>query len=403
MADEYRFQHPETSGDYEQLYDVMRRSFPEEDVASIVKRFSEHHPEMTSRDYFMVKQGDEAVAGLVLIPQRWSIDGVEFKVAEMGCVGTVPEHRRKGTQWILNDAFDEYAKSKGYDMCVLAGIPYFYRQFGYQYAVELDYHTTIEAEKLPKESCLVSRTFKEYDISDAQHLLEQLQRNYLVHSIRTTEIWQMQQETSTYGAEPFKATAFLDGEKLIGYYRWWSEEDVFTVKELATSDERYIEEIAGCIRKKAEKQGCNKIKTKLSHEDAFSKYLIKLGAEKNKPYGWQIKLLDPRGFLEKLGPALEKRLAESEFKGLTKELRMNFWKYAISLEFKEGKLVSIKQVSEAKRVLGMNPYASIQLFLGFRSREALEYAYPDFYIRGGNEGLIDVLFPRKPGYIHYCY
>jgi hypothetical protein len=105
----------------------------------------------------------------------------------------------------------------------------------------------------------------------------------------------------------------------------------------------------------------------------------------------------------KLGPALEKRLAESKFRGLTKELRMNFWKYALNLVFEDGKLVSVDTVTEAGRDLGMNPYASIQLFLGFRSREDLEYAYPDFYIRGGNEELIDVLFPRRHGYIHYMY
>ncbi|MCW4012878.1 MAG: GNAT family N-acetyltransferase [Candidatus Bathyarchaeota archaeon] len=403
MAEEYRFHRPETEEDYEQLYDVMRRSFTNEDVDVIVRRLVEHHPEMTETDYFMVKQGDEAVAGLILIPQKWNIDDVEMKVAEMGCVGTVPEHRRHGVQWILNNHFDEYAKSRDYDMCVLAGIPYFYRQFGYQYAVELDYETKIDLNKLPTETSLVSREFKDSDIPEAQRLLEHIQSNYLVHSIRTPEMWKMQQETGTYGAEPFKGTAILDNEKLVAYYRWWAEEEVFNIKELALKSDAYIEEVAACIRREAEEKGAKRIKTKLSDEDAFSKYLIGLGAETIKPYGWQIKLLDPRSFIEKLGPVLEKRLAESEFKGLTKELRMNFWKYKIKLDFKDGKLVSVEHVSEAKRVLGMNPYASIQLFLGFRSREDLDYAYPDFYIRGGNEGLIDVLFPRKPGYIHYCY
>ncbi|RLG05304.1 MAG: hypothetical protein DRN65_07115, partial [Thaumarchaeota archaeon] len=91
MVNEYRFQHPETREDYEQLYEVMRRSFPDEDVDIIVRRLVEYHPEMSNTDYFMVKHGDEAVAGLVLIPQKWSIDGEELNVAEMGCVGTVPE------------------------------------------------------------------------------------------------------------------------------------------------------------------------------------------------------------------------------------------------------------------------------------------------------------------------
>ncbi|MBE0633811.1 hypothetical protein IH574_04505, partial [Candidatus Bathyarchaeota archaeon] len=145
------------------------------------------------------------------------------------------------------------------------------------------------------------------------------------------------------------------------------------------------------------------IKTKLSHEDAFSKYLIGQGAKINKPYGWQIKILSPESFLRKIGPVLEKRLTESKFRGLTRMLKMNFWKYELGLWFEDGKLVKVEQTSDAGRILGMNPYATIQLFLGFRSREDLEYAYPDFYVRDGLGELIDVLFPRKPGYIHYCY
>ena len=65
--------------------------------------------------------------------------------------------------------------------------------------------------------------------------------------------------------------------------------------------------------------------------------------------------------------------------------------------------MSVSDVAESGRSISLNPYASIQLFLGFRSREELEFAYPDFYVRDGFESLIDVLFPRKPSYIHYCY
>ena len=152
MSEGYQFYKPESVDDFELLYNVMDAAFKDEDVASIVRRFVQKHPEMSHEDYFMVKQGGKAVAGLVLIPQRWSIDGVELKVAEMGCVGTDPTHRGKGLQYSLNEKFDEYAREKGYDICALAGIPYFYRQFGYQYAVELDYSSTIDASKLPTGS-----------------------------------------------------------------------------------------------------------------------------------------------------------------------------------------------------------------------------------------------------------
>ncbi len=85
---DYTFVKPETDEDYEALYSVMDSVFGDDDVRGITKRFVEHHPEMNREHFFMVKHGDSAVAGLLLIPQVWKIGGAEIKVAEMGCVGT---------------------------------------------------------------------------------------------------------------------------------------------------------------------------------------------------------------------------------------------------------------------------------------------------------------------------
>ena len=405
MAKGYRFCNPESSEDYNQLYNVMNSVFRDEDVAGIVRRFVEYNPEMTKENYFIIKHGDTAVAGLVLIPQTWIIDDVELKVAEMGCVGTVPDHRHKGIQWILNNKFDEYAKEHQFDLTALAGIPYFYRQFGYQYALELDYLTTIDIEKLSNNNNLKYRPFKNSDISESQKILEQIQKKYLIKSLRTLQTWKIQQKTGTYGAEPFKGTVILAEDKLVAYYRWSIEADGETllIKELAKSQGVSSREVGAAIRFEAEKLGLKKIKTKLSHLDDFSHYLIKQGAETNNPYAWQVKILDLRRFFLKIGPVLERRLEESVFKGFTEELQINFWKYALSLKFKDGKLLEVEEVDYSGRSIGINPYASIQLFLGYRSRRDLGYAYPDFIVRDGYENLIDVLFPRKPSYIHYSY
>jgi len=79
---DYTFVKPETDEDYEALYSVMDLAFGDEDVRSITKRFAEYHPEMKREHFFMVKHGDSAVAGLLLIPQVWKIGGAEIKVAE---------------------------------------------------------------------------------------------------------------------------------------------------------------------------------------------------------------------------------------------------------------------------------------------------------------------------------
>lgn len=404
---DYTFAKPETDEDYEALYKVMDAAFSDEDVRGITRRFVEHHPDMNREHFFMVKHGEKAVAGLLLIPQVWKIGGVEMKVAEMGCVGTDPLHRRKGVQWILNDEFDKYAIEQSYDLCVLAGIPYFYRQLGYQYAVELDYSTEIELAKIPeKESGIRVEKFTEDHVDKADRLLRKAQEGYLVHSVRTEEVWEMQQETGTYGGEPFQAVSLLLGDKFVGYYRYVvdKEKGTFYIKELGIDENVSVGDLAGVIKGHASGMGLTVLKTGLPHQDEVNRYLISRGAKTNRPYAWQVKVLDLTRFLTKLRPVLESRIEDSEFKDVSKDLTLNFWRFAVSMKIVGGKIVSIEKVhGEKDRTIGMNPYAFIKLALGYKSRSELEEMYPDFWVRGDMGGLIDVMFPKQPGYIHYCY
>lgn len=404
---DYTCAKPETDEDYEALYKVMDAAFSDEDVRGITRRFVEHHPDMNREHFFMVKHGEKAVAGLLLIPQVWKIGGVEMKVAEMGCVGTDPLHRRKGVQWILNDEFDKYAIEQSYDLCVLAGIPYFYRQLGYQYAVELDYSTEIELAKIPeKESGIRVEKFTEDHVDKADRLLRKAQEGYLVHSVRTEEVWEMQQETGTYGGEPFQAVSLLLGDKFVGYYRYVvdKEKGIFYIKELGIDENVSVGDLAGVIKGHASGMGLTVLKTGLPHQDEVNRYLISRGAKTNRPYAWQVKVLDLTRFLTKLRPVLESRIEDSEFKDVSKDLTLNFWRFAVSMKIVGGKIVSIEKVhGEKDRTIGMNPYAFIKLALGYKSRSELEEMYPDFWVRGDMGGLIDVMFPKQPGYIHYCY
>lgn len=146
------------------------------------------------------------------------------------------------------------------------------------------------------------------------------------------------------------------------------------------------------------------LKTGLPHQDEVNRYLISLGAKTNRPYAWQVKILDLTNFLTKMRPVLEYRIEDSEFKGVSKDLALNFWKFVISMKIEEGKIVSIEKVcGEKDRKIGLNPDAFIKLALGYKSRLELEKMYPDFWIRGDLGDLIDVMFPKQPSYIHYCY
>lgn len=404
---EYTFCKPTNEGDYEALYKMMDSAFGDEDVRGITSRFSKHHPEMTDEHFFMMKYGDEVAAGLVLLPQKWILDGVELKVAEMGCVGTDPQHRRKRLQWTLNDEFDSYARENGFDLCVLAGIPFFYRQFGYQYAVELDYSTEIEVERiLQTQNRVTSRRTTSGDNKRLQKILDQTQSRYLVHSVRTPSIWRMHHETETYGGEPYREMTLEKNGEIVGYYRYVEDgkNSTLNVRELGYNKQVKGDEITTVLAQHAQKMEATKLKSSLSHEDEMSQHLIGLGAKVNNPYAWQVKPLDLFRLLEKLKPAFERRILASKFKGLSETLVFNFFKFAVRMEVRDGVIIEMeKYYGEEKRTLGMNPYAFIQMIMGYKARQQLQDAYSDFWVRDGLDELIDIMFPRKPGYIHYTY
>ena len=137
-SDDFTFEHLETDGDIEQNLELMQKVFREDrDVENLVKKLIFHHPTMTLKDFFVIKHHGKVVASLNLIPVKWSIGGIPLKVAEMGCVATLAEHRHRGLQQRLINEFHEQVAEHGYDLCAIEGIPYFYRQFGYEYAIPL--------------------------------------------------------------------------------------------------------------------------------------------------------------------------------------------------------------------------------------------------------------------------
>ena len=193
---------------------------------------------------------------------------------------------------------------------------------------------------------------------------------------------------------------------MVGYYRYIIDKKKSTlyIRELGVIEELSLAEVSGVLKKHAEENELSIIKTALAHVDPISFHLKQLGAKVNKPYAWQIKPLDLFTLMEKMTPAFEKRLAESQFKGLTRELSFNFFKFAVKMAIVDGKIQDMeKYYGEESRNLGFNPNAFIQMLLGYKGWREQAEAYPDFWVKDNLDDLVDVLFPKGAGHIHYTY
>jgi len=407
MADGYAVHKPSTPGDLEQIYRLMSAVFPNEGVDALIGRLLDHYPEFTLDHFFTVRRGGETVAALVMIPQTWILGGVELRVAEMGCVATRPDHRRRGLQRMLNDAFDGYAARHGFDLCALAGIPYFYRQFGYEYAVDLDHSTTMDADRIPDAgSGLEARPFTEDDIEAASAMLDEAQGRYHVRCPRTRGVWLMQHRTGHYNGEPFKAAALTDGGELKAYVRYGvdASNGVLVLKEAGVESPGYAEQALAYIGAACKAQGLRKVNSRQFYGDEPTKTMIRLGGVSVAPYAWQVKVLDLLSLLRKLAPLLEARLREAGYGGLCETLNLNFRKFNVEVAVNGGKLTSLKQGIDCRdRTIGLNPYVFPQLLLGHRSLRELESAYPDVRVKDTHRPILEAMFPRGPGYVSHVY
>ncbi len=72
-----------------------------------------------------------------LIPQTWTYAGIPFKVGRPELVGTLPEYRNRGLVRRQFDIIHQWSAEQGEKVQVITGIPYYYRLFGYEMAMNL--------------------------------------------------------------------------------------------------------------------------------------------------------------------------------------------------------------------------------------------------------------------------
>ncbi len=388
----------------DQYTELLHLAFPDEGVDVLGKRLYDNHPEMTARSFYALWDGYTMVATLNIIPQTWSIGGVPLRMAEMGLVATHPSYRGRGLQRRLNAEFDKQTKVEGYHLAGLEGIPYFYRQFGFEYAVPLDENATIPLAKLPYEGSTLFSPLLQSEIPQAMKLLENMQKQYAVHSIRSFREWETQEKTGWVGEHNSTTYALKERGMLKAYIRVETKDKEILLHEHAGIDPKASPRVAAFLRRLGEEKGATDLVSRESYSEPFSKYLLRLGASRRAAYAWQMKVVDHKWTLETLAPVFEERIETSPLKGYTGSIPFNFYKVAVTLSFKDGKFTRAVEVpAEQKGDVLINPRIFPKLLLAYRSLDELIAEYPDVRIKSEYIPIINTLFPKCEAHIHTCY
>ncbi len=119
-------------------------------VVAMTRSLIVDHPSTRPEHWFFVEEPTSRtiLSALCLLPWTLHYEDVTLRAGEMGIVGTLESYRRRGLIRALNQRFTELLHEGGYDLSHIQGIPYFYRQFGYEYTMPLKAHWRVDLDSI---------------------------------------------------------------------------------------------------------------------------------------------------------------------------------------------------------------------------------------------------------------
>ena len=413
-SDRYLLRRAESARDAKNLRDLFAEVFHPEEVGVLAETMFYHLPRMEYRYWFIAEEVKTAriVSAFALIPWTWEMDGVRLRVAEMGIVGTLEAHRGQGLVRALIIEFDATIREESFDLAVIQGIPGFYQQFGFSYAVPLENHINLPLDVISEAREGGPFTFRLAGREDIPFLMKEDEacraafslsavrdeanwRYLLTHSLGTeygSEFWIMERRG---GAERFycRIPAQGFGTGLI----------VSEISEGISASG--LDHLIRFCSQKARERDKPYIRLNLHDESAAARMAIGMGAKQQMPYAWQVKFPSRIDILTRLAPLLELRMNGSCFQGFSGTLRLNFFKTAIDLVWSEGVLESVRPAKgEAHHTFSIAADLFPALCLGHRTWQELRYIRLDVFPNSEKSGLlVDVLFPARRSWIHEQY
>lgn len=389
--------------DVERLIEHAKAVFEPTDVP-FLHRLIRFHRGFRYSDSFVVanKSSNQIVSFLCLKRCVCVLQGVKLQAGQMEMVGTLADHRHRGLIRALNAAFEDRVTEYGLDLLVIAGIPYFYRTFGYEYAVPLGGNLAVPAEAIPalkkgeKEPAHIERVTEQ---TFPVYLECRQKRNSYLDLYREVNPEEYQYYSAGKLGEACALEHYLvkQGNRPVGSFNLTVAWGNLEIRELWLEDVNHLPSVLRFAKMVAQKRELP-LHVEPPSREALVPYLERIsGSTFTKPYCWYTRIPSIKKFLETITPALEARIANSEFRGLTDTLRLSCYREGFTIAFRDGRISEIKAVprQELKDMhVAVPPLVVNQLLLGYRSFPELAQIYPDVLANALKVPIVTVLFPK---------
>jgi hypothetical protein len=291
------------------------------------------------------------------------------------------------------------------DLCIIQGIPWYYRQFGYAYALDHRPCIQLPLAAVPDEwqPAAVEPAGPD-DVPTLQALYDADVADLHVRVARATEDWDYLRQRA--GAA-FCLSRTAGGGPADGYAACRIDDGVLR------ADEQAMRSVgaARAFLAWAKRQGARSTELYGPPQGALWQVARSLGGAEPPGGQWLLRIPDPVRLLERLAPVLDARLAAAGRAGLEATLVINLFRGALRMRIAAGRIASVEDAGFVDASLGAEdggdllipPDAFVRLVTGFRGLEELRDAWPELQVRPSARGLVETLFPRLGSWVHMPY
>ncbi|MFT7834794.1 GNAT family N-acetyltransferase [Saccharothrix sp. BKS2] len=331
----------------------------------------------------VVVDGDLVVSTATLLDETLVLGGLGIPAGQVELVATDRRYEGRGAVRALMGWAHERAAARGHLVNIMLGIPYFYRQFGYTYAVP--YAATRDVTGTPTGAGHTLREATAADIPVLARFQDAEQAPFDLRMPHSAPLWR-------WLVERGGSTGWLverDGVPVASGRTTPPEEGV-RLAEVAAVDEAAAHALLALT-------GATEVTERPGTVAgaALEPFLAPAKAEANSYY---VRVPDPVALLEHLRPVFGARLAASaRFAGEEGEAVVSFYRSHVRMPFAGGEVGPVAvggtmQAPGAAGGAGVAPDMVASLLFGPHGIEGLTARQPDVY-PGPDEELMRTLFP----------
>lgn len=370
-----------------------------------------HHHPTAAWDGFVIVEDErsgEIVSTTCLIPWRLNLGGVSLTAAMLEMVVTHPDYRRRGLVRRQIDYFHQRADGQGFDLCIIEGIPYYYRQFGYAYALDHWAADALPTAWIPPGAPDVR--LRRATPADIPALLSYYADSVAalgLHTQRNAEEWRYLLQAAAYPTYLVEPTDRSSQATAVGYVCGWQGDD----QQRVTLVENALPSAAAAL---GVLRLCKPLAPMLNlgwpQQGTLAQMGRTLGAQPHSGDQWLIRIPNLLQLLLKLAPVWAERLQDAGWAHFTGDLVLNLYRQAFRLRFADGSLAGVDALGFVDASMGaeggdlcLPPDAFTRLLFGYRSLDELRDAWPDILVQPAQRHLIDALFPKIASYVWLQY